>query len=103
QQAERCFLGASVVDQKEDLRQYIVRRFADPQLGGRLGLDQTEIDRSIAIVAERSAGNFQYAETVLTELRSGALAVDQIDGLPSELAALYYRLADQRFPTRRDF
>jgi hypothetical protein len=102
-QAERCFLGSSVAAQREDLRQYLEGRFADPQLRAIFGSDEAEYSRAIAIVGERSAGNFQYAGTVLAELRSGKLAVGEIDRLPSELVDLYYRLADKRFPTRRDF
>jgi hypothetical protein len=102
-QAERCFLGSSVAAQQEDLRQYLEGRFADPRLRVIFGPDQAEYSRAIAMVAARSAGNFQYAETVLAELRSGALTLDDIDRLPGELAALYYRLAAKRFPGRRDY
>jgi hypothetical protein len=101
--SEQCFLGNSVAAQRVDLRQYIERRCADPQLRGALGRDETACRRAVAGLAERSAGNFQYAETVLGELGSGKLAADAIDHLPAELVALYFELAESRFPDRLDF
>jgi hypothetical protein len=103
QQAERCFLGESIAAQREDLRQYVEDRVADPLLRAGLGADEAGRRRAVAIIAERSAGNFQYAATVLDELRGGALAVGEIDHLPAELVALYYRSAAKRFPAPRDF
>ncbi len=103
QQAERCLLGASLAAQREDLRQYVEDRMADLLLGARLGADEAGHRRTVATIAERSAGNFQYAATVLDELRGGTLAVGEIDRLPAELVALYYQSAARRFPAPRAF
>jgi hypothetical protein len=103
QEAERCFLGEALVAQQDDLRQYIEERLADPQLHVIGECDEEERRRATAIIAERSAGNFQYAATVFDALRSREFSLGEIDQLPTRLVALYYRLANKRFPTRPDF
>lgn len=104
QRAERCFLGESIAAQREDLRHYVEDRIADPLLRARLGADDDERRRNAATIIEHSAGNFQYAATVLDELRGGTLTINEIDPLPTaELVALYYQSADKRFPAPRDF
>jgi TIR domain len=99
--AERCVLTASTAEQEKDLRQYIERRLPEVmrgQLAGR-GADSRVIDS----LAERSSGNFQYANLVLNELASGQLQPDQVGALPASLAALYENRALARFPEGADF
>jgi hypothetical protein len=98
QSAERCYIGESVPGQREDLREHIDRRFADPKLGDTVGRDEATRRRAAAAIAERSGGNFQYATMVLDELSRGNLDMGKVDHLPSSLAELYDRLADLRFP-----
>ena len=102
QHAERCFLGAAVAAQRDDVRGYVERRFAELNLTDRLGSSAAG-DQTAAKIAERAAGNFQYADTVLNELRGGELHLDELDHLPAELGNLYYRFADRRFPNPADF
>jgi len=103
QHAERCFLGGGVAEQRDDLRNYVERRLAELDLGAPAGTDEPARRAAVATIAERSAGNFQYADTVLGEMRSGDLRLDEIDRLPRELGNLYYRFADRRFPDPSDF
>jgi hypothetical protein len=103
QHAERCFLGAATTGQREDVLKYVERRFAEADLGAALGLSESDGRRTATNIAERAAGNFQYAETVLNELRSGELHPDELDHLPAELGNLYYRFADRRFSNPADF
>ena len=103
QNAERCFLGEGVVAQREDVLQYVQRRFAEFDLGSALGSSDTDRRQAVAAIAERAAGNFQYADTVLNELRNGECELDELDHLPVELGNLYYRFADRRFPDIASF
>jgi hypothetical protein len=103
QDADRCFIGGAVAAQQEDLRNYIGQRFSELSLGAQIGLDERAQDRAVAMIADRAAGNFQYADTVISELRSGELHLDELDHLPKELGNLYYRFADKRFPKPADF
>jgi len=103
QHAERCFLGGAVANQRDDLRNYVERRFADLRLGAIAGLDEAAQRPVIATIAERAVGNFQYADTVLGEIRNGELHLGELDHLPGELSSLYYRVADRRFPDPADF
>jgi hypothetical protein len=101
QHAERCFLGDAAGAQRDDLRNYVERRFATPELRSVVGTaDQNHI---VATVVERSGANFQYADTVLAALRSGELGVGELGRLPQELGNLYYQFADRRFPDPGDF
>jgi len=72
-------------------------------LAARIGLDEAARRRAAAAIAERAAGNFQYADSVIGELNSGELQLDDLDHLPRELSNLYYRFADRRFPQPGDF
>jgi TIR domain-containing protein len=103
QDADRCFIGGAVAAQQEDLRNYVEHRFAEPNLGMRLGSDEAAQRRAAAAIADRAAGNFQYADTVIGELRSGELHLDELDHLPKELSNLYYRFAEKRYPKPGDF
>ena len=103
QDAERCFIGGAVAAHRDDLRAYIERRFAELNLAPRIGLDEAARRRAAAAIAERAAGNFQYADSVIGELNSGELQLDDLDHLPRELSNLYYRFADRRFPQPGDF
>jgi hypothetical protein len=103
QNAERCFLGEAVAAQREDLRRYVERRLAEPDLGSILGLPEVDRRQAITAIAEHAAGNFQYADAVLNELRSGEFHLGDLDHLPAELGNLYYRFADRRFPNLADF
>ena len=100
---ERCFLGDSVAQQQEDLRAHVERSLADAGRYGAIAADAAARDRLVATILERSAGNFQYASTVLEELCENALDIGEIPRLPKSLAALYHRVAAGRFPTRADF
>jgi TIR domain len=101
--AQRFHLGESVGAQREDVRRYIVNRFAEAKLSGLVGLDATARSRTISTIVEQSGGNFKYAEMVLDELDHGALAHDELDRLPSSLAGLYYNRAEARFPDGKGF
>ena len=103
QDADRCFLGGAVAAQRDDVRNYIERRFAELRLSTLVGPDEETKRRAVAAIADRAAGSFQYAETVLNEIRSGELHLDELDHLPKELGSLYYRFADRRFPGPTDF
>jgi TIR domain/AAA ATPase domain len=103
QSAEQCLLGASVGKQQEDLRNYLSSRLSAPKLKAALASSSATRDRAIATLAERSAGNFRYAEMVLDELSSGTLAADQIDRLPKSLAGLYHNRAEARFPDAQGY
>ncbi|MGE0650695.1 MAG: TIR domain-containing protein [Alphaproteobacteria bacterium] len=97
QDAEHCVLGGDVAAQQDDVRRFIDRRLAVPVAGG------AERGQLIDALAERSDGNFQYAEMVLDELDAGSLAAGDIDGLPRSLAGLYYNRADALFPDGEGF
>ncbi len=103
QDAERCFLGEAVAAQREDVLRYVELRFAELDPGTVLGLPEADRRQAAATIAERAAGNFQYADTVLNELRSGEFRLGELDHLPAELGNLYYRFADRRFPNLADF
>jgi hypothetical protein len=103
QHAERCFLGGSVAAQREDLRNYVERRFAELDLGTTVEPREADQHQAVAAIAEHAAGNFQYADTVLNEMRSGELHLGDLDHLPRELGSLYYRFADKRFPRPTDY
>jgi hypothetical protein len=94
QTAARCELGESVAGQQEDLRHYI---------DAHVPAGAPERIRLIDALAERSAGNFQYAEIVVNELSGGRLAIGDIDRLPKSLAGLYYNRAEARFPDGQGF
>jgi hypothetical protein len=93
---KRCSLGESDARQRDDLRQYIERRLKDPALLKRCP-DESVRDRTATEIAERSAGNFQYATMVLDELKEGEIPFGEIKGLPSSLADLYENRAALRF------
>ena len=103
QNAERCFLGEAVAAQRADVLSYVERRFAELSLGSVPGLPEADRGRAAATLAERAAGNFQYADTVLNELRNGECELGELDHLPAELGNLYYRFADRRFPDIASF
>jgi hypothetical protein len=103
QYAERCFLGEAVAAQREDVLRYLELRVAELDLGTALGLPEIDRRQAAATIAERAAGNFQYADTVLYELRSGEFHLGELDHLPAQLGNLYYRFADRRFPILADF
>jgi hypothetical protein len=91
--AEQRLLGASVAEQLQDVEEYLRRRVGEPPLSERIADKQ----KLVTAVTQRSAGNFQYAKTVLDGLDGGKLAPDNIDTLPESLAGLYDRLAEARF------
>jgi hypothetical protein len=103
QNAERCFLGGAVAAQRNDVRAYVERRFAELGLDEQAGPGETGRNQAVASIAERAAGNFQYADAVLAEVRSGDLHLGELNHLPKELGSLYYRFAEKRFPERSDF
>jgi hypothetical protein len=103
QSAERCFLGEAVATQREDVHRFVERRFAELNLGDALEWSDSERHQAVATIAERAAGNFQYADTVLNELRNGECELGELDHLPAELGNLYYRFADRRFPDGASF
>ncbi len=103
QNAERCFLGEAVAAQRADVLSYVEQRFAELSLGSVPGLPEADRGRAAATLAERAAGNFQYADTVLNELRNGECELGELDHLPAELGNLYYRFADRRFPDIASF
>jgi hypothetical protein len=98
QHAERCVLGDSESRQEADLREYIARR-----LTGSRYTEEGARGRILAIIAKRSAGNFQYATTVLEELNRGSLDVAEVERLPGSLAKLYDHRAAARFAAPGDF
>jgi hypothetical protein len=97
QAAEQCVLSGGIAEQRDDLRSYV-----DQQLAQRLGATGAgEVEarsRMIDAIADRSGGNFQYAEMVLAELSTGTLAASDIGKLPKSLAGLYHNRAESRFP-----
>lgn len=93
---KRYYLGESVAEQRDDLRQYIEQRLKEPELRKRCP-DESTRGRTAADIVERSAGNFQYATMVLDELREGEIPFGEIKGLPSSLADLYENRAALRF------
>jgi hypothetical protein len=103
QAAEQCQLGESVAAQRDDLRRYIDKRLSEPRPSGAPADEKTERVRVIDVLAESSAGNFQYAEMVLDELSAGTLTGDDIARLPKSLAGLYYNRAEVRFPDGQGF
>lgn len=100
--AERYVLTGEAAEQKEDLRCFIERRLLDPALRS-VCRDDGQQRRLAQTLVERSAGNFQYARTVLDELASGRLQPEQVGGLPASLADLYDARANARFPEGDDF
>ncbi len=98
QSAEECLLGESVAAQREDLRDYLGERLSSAKLGGELAADEALRRLTIEALADRSAGNFRYAEMVLDELSAGTLTPNEIDRLPKSLAGLYHNRAEARFP-----
>jgi hypothetical protein len=100
--ADHYVLSGAGAEQKEDLRQYIERRFSEPALRSRCD-NEAELPRIIDALVERSLGNFQYATTVLDELIAGRLRPDQVGSLPASLADLYDDRAYARFPEGSDF
>ena len=103
QSAEQCLLGESVGKQQEDLRNYLSNRLSAPKLKATLAGSAATRDRALDTLAERSAGNFRYAEMVLDELSAGTLAADEIDRLPKSLAGLYHNRAEARFPDAQGY
>jgi len=103
QNAERCFLGAAVSAQRDDVLAYVQQRFAELNLDSLSGVPAPDRKQAAATIADRAAGNFQYADTVLNELRSGEFHLGDLDHLPAELGNLYYRFADRRFSNLADF
>ena len=85
--ADRYILSGTGAEQKDDLRQYVERRFLEPTLHNQCA-DEAHRRRVISALVERSLGNFQYATTVLDELARGRLKSDQIGSLPASLADL---------------
>jgi hypothetical protein len=103
QTAERCFLGVAVAAQRDDVLAYVEQRFAELELDALPGTAETGRRQAAATIADRAAGNFQYADTVLSELRNGEFHLSDLDHLPAEMGNLYYRFADRRFPNPADF
>ncbi len=103
QSAEECRLGESVGKQREDLRSYLGKRLSAPKLDATLAGSSATRGRTLDALAERSAGNFRYAEMVLDELSAGTLAADEIDRLPKSLAGLYHNRAEARFPDAQGY
>lgn len=101
--AQRCHLGESLDAQREDVRCYIAKRFAEPKLSTLVSPDPTARSRTLSAIVEQSGGNFKYAEMVLDELGHGALAHDELGHLPNSLAGLYYNRAEARFPDGKGF
>jgi hypothetical protein len=101
-EAEQCLLDQSELRQGDDVRQYILRRLTEPDLGLRYP-DEGVRGRLVAAIAERSAGNFQFATTVLDEISRGTLDIGEIDQLPRSLVDLYENWAALRFPPSSDF
>ena len=103
QDAERCFLGEAVGAQRDDLRNYVERRFGEQELRAVVEAAEQADSDILVTIAERSGANFQFADTVLAALRTGELSIGELGRLPKELGNLYYRFADKRFPNRSDF
>jgi hypothetical protein len=102
QSARRCGLTGSEAEQQDDVKQYVERRLAEPELSARFAGEQPR-RRVVMDIVQRSTGNFQYAAMVLDELSRGTLDISEIDRLPGSLADLYENRTRARFATAADF
>jgi len=96
QDAERILLAGSEAEQREDLRRYIERRLST-DVPASVGPGATALADIAAALAARSAGNFQYADSVIAALRDGEIVPSELDRLPRGLVRLYYEQAERRF------
>lgn len=99
--AERCALADGGGRNRDDVRAFVTRRLAEPELAAVIDEDQR--GATAGRIEAGADSNFQYAGSVLDALASGDLTRDDLDGLPRTLGALYFRRAAARFPHATDY
>jgi hypothetical protein len=99
--AELCSLDASGPDNRHDLRAYVASALEAPDM--RNVIDTSQRDATLRRIETGAAGNFQYASSVLDDLKAGRLDVTQLDTLPPSLRGFYSIRAKRRFPSPTDF
>jgi len=76
-------------DNLGDIRQYLEAALGRPQLHDYLISNQISQDTFVAVLSEKSQGNFMYLRCVIPEIERGAYRSLDIDHLPAGLTGYY--------------
>lgn len=92
--AEGLYLSAVEYDQRNqgDVFNYVKNRLSeDVHLSAKGSQwEPTRLTELIKTIVTKSAGNFQYVAFLMDSMAKGKRALDELEGLPSGLDALYY-------------
>src|SRR5262249_12070143 len=86
-----------------DLEQYLRLRLGGPGLAGRRAGSGGPEERAMAVLRERSDGNFLYARQVLDGLTDGLFGFDRLEALPPGLSGLYRSFFARHFPDEASY
>ena len=100
--AEIVRLSSDETRQDADITLFVASRFAEPELSA-LAATTDARDQAIAAIAERSDGNFRYAQEVVRALAAREFGLADVTRLPNQLSGLYYASFARRFPTPSDY
>ena len=96
--SRRFHLGDDPRANEADLRAFLQDRLTRPSAEGRLQTEGTDAEEVTEWLADRAAGNFQYAEQALLGIEDGTLDPSEPEAFPEGLVGLYQAYFDRLFP-----
>lgn len=96
-------IDADRVDNREDIRQFILTKLAEPAAAQRLSANRVAAEGLAAVLVENAAGNFLHAAQAVAAIGDGALDPRQPDRFPRGLADFYSLFFSRTFRTDEAF
>ena len=96
-------IDAESPENLDDIRQFIVRRLASPNLAEKLAESHARGEKIVEDLCNKSAGNFLYVQQALDGIDRDVYTLEDLNALPPGLAGLYELRFARQFSDARQF